>query len=292
MYIIRYSIPYINYLKLKAISRGNYMKMIKILLIAVFPIYCCLRILIGYFRFKDKDINPASSRNIKGASGSVVASLDFLISILMIYELKKNLSMERLQNKYLSRTSIYSYIRKSNYAVLLLIDLIGFCLSFTSYTYVAEKYMDLVIPFQCIQDNFIMILAIDALIFKVDCFKMLSNGKSIGQSSFSTSTNNMGYSSTTMNKSYNGTNSSNYGTNYNGMGSNYPSINNNTLNYPKTENTYDYTKPLFSKNNNPAKPIVNDFGMFNSTHSLNNYENLNDNNNYTSNSKSYYSMKY
>ncbi|ORX60109.1 hypothetical protein BCR36DRAFT_241089, partial [Piromyces finnis] len=159
------------------------------LLYIIFPIYGTLRILIGYFKFSELNVNPDKITNIKGSSSSVVTGFGIFFSILIIYELKKKLDIERQQKNHFRKTSFFSYIRKSNYAVLLILNFIGFCLSLMSYSYIDKEYLDYITPIQCIQDNFIIILAIDTLIFKVDCFKLISNGKSVEKSSFSSSNN-------------------------------------------------------------------------------------------------------
>jgi len=235
----------------------------------------------GIYRFKLLDVNPDIVRNFKGASSSIIAVLDLFISILIIYELKQNLGMERMQHKYLRKTSVYSYIRKSNYAVLILIDFIGFCLSFLSYSYISQSIMDIVMPFQTLKDTFLLILAVDAIIFKVDCFKMLSSGKTVnpnGKSSFSTSYNGAtSYVNNTTNNSVNNNFSGSYG-----VLSNYSSnsVNNYTPNVGG--GVLASSQPLFSGpnkfSNGVAKP---EFGSFHAGNALNHLNESQNSNNFT-----------
>ncbi|OUM60430.1 hypothetical protein PIROE2DRAFT_13817 [Piromyces sp. E2] len=276
--IAEYCIPFINYLKLKAVSRNNYTNKIKILLIIVFPLFAACRYLMGIYRYIKKDVNPDVVRNYKGASSSIIAVLDLLISILIIFELRQNLGMERMQKKYLQKTSVYTYIRKSNYAVLILIDFVGFILSFLSYSYVSPNIMDIVMPFQTLKDNFLLILAIDAVIFKVDCFKMLSSGKTVnpnGKGSYSNSYT--GISTSNVNNSV-----SNFNGSY-GVLSNYST--NNTINYNQNigSGVLSSSQPLFSGNNkfnNNNNGGINkpEFGSFHAANAFSQMNSQNDNN--------------
>lgn len=277
LYKNRYSIPFINYLKLKAICRGKYIKKIKILLIIVFPIFCVCRYIIGVFRYMEEDLNPTKVRNMKGVSASIISSLDIIISTLIIYELKKNLGVERLQNKYLNKTSIYSYIRKSNYAVLILIDVCGFCLSFLSYSYINEAYFDLVMPFETLKNNFILILAVDAIIFKVDAFKMMSSGKTMGSSNYYN--NNSSYVNGTNMNNASSSNIKNYNNTTYGVLANYNNNNNNNSQYNinKGNGIMSSSHTLFSSSNNNYSNSYNnvnnnnfnDFGSFHASNALN-----------------------
>jgi len=176
-----YTISYINLIKLRALTDRPYVKRVKLLISIVFPFYCTSRYFIGYFRYVDKDFNSERARNCKGLSYTILGCLNIFMTFFIYRELKYNYRKERTQSNYLSKITFYRYVRKSNYAVLILLNLCSFILSFINYSYIKGSYIDLMCIPECIQDNLLFFLAIDTLIYKADYFKMLnSQGATVG----------------------------------------------------------------------------------------------------------------
>ncbi|ORX79722.1 hypothetical protein BCR32DRAFT_246167 [Anaeromyces robustus] len=186
-----YTLAYINLIKLKALTEKQYVKKIQILVSLLFPIFCTFRYLIGYYRYIDSDFNSSKARNCKGISYSILASLNIFISFFIYRELKHNYRKERSQSNYLKKITFPCYIRRSNYAVLLFLNICSFILSFLNYSYISGLYVDLITLLECIQDNLIFLLAVDTLIYKADYFKMLnSQGATVGNKHYRNTSNN------------------------------------------------------------------------------------------------------
>jgi len=172
--VCQFSVPFLNLIKMKSFSRGRLAIVIKYTIYVLFIIFIFLRVTIGIKRMKrgylfDEEINA-----YHGYAFAVLAIADFICTISVLYFVRKH-------NKQLAynTSSISDYIKNSSYTILVIVDTVGFSLILLEII-INYKIMEIIIPptiiipFHCIISNFILILAIDALLFKY-CTKDASN---------------------------------------------------------------------------------------------------------------------
>lgn len=162
-----YSIPYLNLIKMKAISKGGLAKSISYLIYLLFIPFALMRFSIGYNRMIKGYLNDKSIEVYHGIAFGVMAVADILCSIFIIYFIKKY-----NQRVTLNPSGFMHYIQHSSYTILITIDIVGVILSLL-YIYVnlinsngAFLTSKSVIPFHSFKSVFHLILAIDACLFK------------------------------------------------------------------------------------------------------------------------------
>jgi len=155
-----YTIPFLNLTKLKTLSDTMYTKYLNYVIIyGLFPLFISCRIYIGYNRMKYGVLTTAETKYGHAAAFTVMALSDVLCTVAILYCVKKNNN---------TGEEITNYIKRSSYNILLIVDSVGILLAIMN---AITEYIDvlpgsLVIPFHCIKCSVILILSVDALLFK------------------------------------------------------------------------------------------------------------------------------
>jgi len=185
--ICEYSIPYLNLIKMEALSSERIVKIIKtIILVLLFP-FAEARLYNGYDRMMEGYLNTSISRKCHGVAFGIMAISDIICTIFIIYFVKS-----KNNNGTLGSNNVISFIKNSSYTTLIVVDIISLILSmlYIISTLFPEN-SDLessTIIFHCFKSVFILILAIDALIFKYEV-----NGSSINRGSSSSPSKGIDY---------------------------------------------------------------------------------------------------
>jgi len=175
--ICEYSIPYLNLIKMGALSKGTFVKFIKALIYLLFIPFAGVRLYNGYDRMMEGFLYTPISRTCHGIAFGIMAVADFICTIFIIFFIKRKNRKGTLNNNGIS-----NYIKSSSYTILISVDIVSFALSVlyiisTLFPENADLESSTTI-FHCLKSVFILILATDALIFKYGV-----NGGSTFQSS-------------------------------------------------------------------------------------------------------------
>jgi len=154
-----YSIPILNLTKMKTFSEGIFEKIVYYLIMGLFlPLFIACRLFIGYNRMKYGVLTTTETKYGHAAAFSIMAISDVTCTIAILYFVRKNNSQEEITH----------YIKKTSYTILLCVDVVGILLAVANGI---SEYFDCipgstVNPFHCIKCSVILILAVDALLFK------------------------------------------------------------------------------------------------------------------------------
>jgi len=162
----QYSVPFLNLIKMKAFAKGKLANIARYSIIGLFIPYLFFRLFIGYERMIKGYLVDEKISSLHGYAFGVLAIADFICTLSILYFVKKHNS----ELTY-STSNISDYIKNSGYTTLIAVDIVGFCLSIfdiITNSGIIDDYIPstITIPFQCLMSNFILILAVDALIFK------------------------------------------------------------------------------------------------------------------------------
>ncbi|ORX80526.1 hypothetical protein BCR32DRAFT_245590 [Anaeromyces robustus] len=162
----QYSIPFLNLIKMRAFAKGKQANIIRSTIIGLFVPFLFFRFFIGYERMMKGYLVDDKISSIHGYAFGVLAISDFICTISIIYFVKKH-------NRELaySTSNVSDYIKNSSYITLVAVDSVGFCLSILDIITnlgIAESFLPktITVPFQCLMSNFVLILTVDALLFK------------------------------------------------------------------------------------------------------------------------------
>ncbi|KAG4091557.1 hypothetical protein H8356DRAFT_1707408 [Neocallimastix lanati (nom. inval.)] len=247
--ICEYSIPYLNLIKMEALSTEKMVKIIKIIIVVLFIPFAGARLYDGYDRMMEGYLNTPFSRKCHGIAFGIMTISDIICTIFIIYFVKN-----KNKNNSFGSNNVISYIKNSSYTILIAVDIVSMILSilYIISTLFPEN-SDLessTIIFHCFKSVFILILSTDALIFKYEV-----NGSSTNQRSTSASSKGKDYDSYKNSKSSN-KRTGNYSndiviSNFGSNGNSNAQINFSSSNYPSTEgeyfnrsNTYSNNKPI------------------------------------------------
>jgi len=248
-----YAIPYLNLIKMKAFARGKLANIMRFTILGLFIPFVFFRFLIGYTRMKKGYLQDVEIQTYHGYAFGVMAIADLICTFAILYFVR--------QNNLRAISNLNDYIKHSSYTILVGVDIVSTLLSilslFNSLTSNANPILkSLTVPLFCFKSSFVLILAIDAFLFKYG-----ANMSSINESKNNSSTNNSRSFGT-----YKG------GSNSNGY-KNYKSLD---LNKNKSFGA-SYTIDMNALNNKTN----------NSNNNNNNNNNVNNNNNITLNSNGY-----
>ncbi|OUM61332.1 hypothetical protein PIROE2DRAFT_12669 [Piromyces sp. E2] len=198
-----YAIPLLNLIKMKAFSYGKTGTITKYIILLLSIPFIFFRLCIGYYRMTYGYLQNQQIRTYHGYAFAVMANADIICSAVLIYLLKSN-----SQKMAVSGSNINKFIKQSSYVILITVDIVSAILAILNIVSNVESLKDkfpskLFTPFHCLKCSSILILAVDAFIFKYDV-NVSSNNGSMG-------TRNNGNSDS-----------------YNTLGNNY---NNNSANY-------------------------------------------------------------
>jgi len=228
-----YAIPFLNLIKMKAFSKERTAKIINYTIGGLFIPFTIFRFAIGLERMNKGYLNSQKIKNLHGYAFGIMAIADIICTVGILY------FVHRHNKRSFSTSNISDYIKHSSYTILVTVDVVGSLLSILDIITnlgMFEKYIPSTIttPFHCLKSSFVMILAVDALLFKYGASQSSINSSSSGGD---TSRHNQDYSS----KGYK--NISTYGSSYNidmSMNNinNINNMNNNISNKYSSNNGY------------------------------------------------------
>ncbi|OUM67369.1 hypothetical protein PIROE2DRAFT_5232 [Piromyces sp. E2] len=162
-----YAVPFLNLIKWKAIRKTKRMERImNILIWGIFVFFVASRVYIGYVRMTTGLLTTPRSKYGHTAAYGITALADLICTFAILYSVRKN-KKEVLNS---SNIVIDRYIKHSGYIFLLLIDLNSIILSFFNFStevfksQLPSSYINL---FLSIKAGYILILACDAVVFKI-----------------------------------------------------------------------------------------------------------------------------
>jgi len=176
--IAEYSIPYLNLLKMETIAEKRGKRIIEWIVYIFFIPFVIARLFDGYDRMMEGVLNTKISEQCHGVAYGSIAIADISCTFGMIHFIKK-----RVKTNSTNVTTVMSYFMNSSYTILILIDIVSFFLSVlylvTTFLSSNNDLSSSPMPFHCIKTVFLMILAVDALIFRHEVkFSSINNSRS------------------------------------------------------------------------------------------------------------------
>ncbi|OUM64147.1 hypothetical protein PIROE2DRAFT_9187 [Piromyces sp. E2] len=175
-----YAIPMLNLIKMKAFSDGKLGIVTKYLIFALAFPFIGFRLFIGYYRMTDGYLQNIRIHAFHGYAFAVMAVADIICTVVLLYLIKEN-------NKKIaiSGSNINEFVKHSSYTILIAVDIVSAVLSICNIIANVGPLKDdfpdkLFTPFHCLKCSSILILAIDAFIFKYGA-NVSSNNESTGQ---------------------------------------------------------------------------------------------------------------
>jgi len=176
--ICEYAVPYLNLIKMEAISNGKAVGLIrKIIYVLLIP-FSAARLYDGYDRMIKGYLSTELSGVCHGIAFGTMALADVICTIFIIYFIKaKN------RSGTLNSNSVTNQIKNSSYTILICVDIVSLILSIlyimSSNIFPGNRNLESSTSlFHCLKSVFILILATDALIFKYG----VNNNSSLGGS--------------------------------------------------------------------------------------------------------------
>ncbi|ORX85660.1 hypothetical protein BCR32DRAFT_325338 [Anaeromyces robustus] len=237
--INEYSIPYLNLIKMEAFAKGRSGDIIKYVIYALNIPFMVFRFMIGYERMIRYDLNNKRTAVLHGYAFGVMAVADILCTFCILYFVRKY-----NQQVVAGNSGINGSIKHSSYTILIIVDIV--CSILSILMVISSKFSipgEIVVPFHCLKNSYVLVLASDAIIFKY----------SVNINSTNESSGNYG--------NY-GKTSGNY--NKSGTGNNYANNSNSNINY----NTYNSFK---NSKNKPQTPKMNHIADISSNKGKYNY---------------------
>ncbi|ORX81484.1 hypothetical protein BCR32DRAFT_293271 [Anaeromyces robustus] len=201
--INEYAIPYLNLIKLESIARGNSANIIKsIIYVLVIP-FITFRLLIGYYRMTNGVLNNNDIKRLHGLAFWIMAIADIICTVSILYFIR---TYNKQASASITDNNINGVIKQSSYIILIIVDIVSFILSILMIisSYTDELNNNLIVPFHCLKNSYVMVLAADAIIFKygVAMAPIDEHSGRIG-SSFDISSGKYNYKSSLVNIQYN-----------------------------------------------------------------------------------------
>lgn len=260
-----YAIPILNLIKMKAFAKGSLANITKYVIMGLAIPFIIFRLGIGYYRMsrgylRDEDINA-----FHGYAFAVMAVADLICTVAILYFVRVYNSRVAIKT-----SNINHFIKQSSYTILIIVDVVSVFLSITNILSNVGPYKNkfsgkLFTPLHCLKCSFILILAIDAFIFKYD-----ANVSSQNESSGNTRTYGAGTESYNNYYNNNASKNSSYKTRINNLNSS-DSKNKSTIVNVSPYNYYDndYPKPESATMSN-SKSIVKNYAINTNLHNDNN----------------------
>jgi len=226
-----YAIPLLNLIKMKAFSEGKIGPITKYTIIFLSIPFIFFRFCIGYLRMTNGYLQDQRIHAFHGYAFAVVAIADIICTVVLLYLIKIN-------NKKIaiSGSNINDFVKHSSYTILITVDIVSAILSITNILANVGPYKDsfpkkLFTPFHCLKCSAILILAIDAFIFKyganVSSNNESSENKFYGNDSSQTYNNTINNSN---NSVINNTNNNSVTSNYRAKLTNFNTEMNSSIN--------------------------------------------------------------
>jgi len=157
-----FSVPILNLIKLNSLSNVNVVRTVNIITAILFCGFAFFRFQIGYNRYSEHTVDCQKCSSLHAQAFGVMAITDIILSIMIFVRINQS-SKEYKIKKNKENISILTTFRKSSVFSLLIIDVISV---FLSLTYISQVTNDYAKPFHALKSNFLLILGIDAFIFK------------------------------------------------------------------------------------------------------------------------------
>jgi len=164
--INEYSIPYLNLIKMNAFSKGKKATYIKYSIYGLTVPFIFFRLLIGIERAKRGYLYDQNIGVFHGYAFLFMAMADLTCTFSILYFVR-----QQKKRMVIQTSNINHFVKHSSYTILITVDIISAILALLDFTindsytkdWIPEKY---VLPFHCLKNAFVLILAADALIFK------------------------------------------------------------------------------------------------------------------------------
>eukprot|EP00833_Pecoramyces_ruminatium_P015051 jgi/Orpsp1_1/1189083/evm.model.d7180000069385.1 len=170
----QYAVPLLNVTKMITYSKNKEGKFIKYLILFFSFPFLIIRFCIGYERMMRGYLFDEKINTLHGFAFGIIAITDFICSVSIIYYVNKN-----KKENFMNSNTIH-HIKSSSYTIILCIDIVEFFLSIFDIfanTGIIEDVIpaSVVTPLQCLMSNFILILAVDILLFQYNTISDSSN---------------------------------------------------------------------------------------------------------------------
>lgn len=173
-----FSIPFLNMVKLEAIIPNRRAKYLKIALAIPFLLFSTFKIIVGYLRTTEDAFTSKDILSFNGYANAILAITELLCTTLILIKMTEDYKMAKSRGL---NGNIYKISKNSSYFTLLFVDLFGTVSAVLSiFAHNLPKIIyNATIPLLIIQSCFILLLAVDALIFKVKSFDSRNNNSSM-----------------------------------------------------------------------------------------------------------------
>jgi len=165
--LCEYSIPVLNLIKIEALANGKLVKIIKGVILTLLIPFSMARLYDGYDRMMKGYLNTDMSRICHGIAFGVMAFSDLICTSSIILYTSYQYRKSMFQHNF-----IMTSIKNSSYTVLVVIDFVSLLLSilYVLSTFLPHNttFRSSATLFHCIKSVFILVLGIDALIFKYE----------------------------------------------------------------------------------------------------------------------------
>jgi len=162
--VSEFTIPYVNMMKVSVLIMKKKKTMLNIYISILFILFVVFRIKIGILRYKEKEVFNDIIYRAHGYSFLTMAVAELSCTLLLIKSLTIDYEIAKRKGH---NGNIFNYSKRSSYFILLVIDICGFILAILSMLsdYTVKAFLVL---FHCLKSNFVLILAVDALILKIE----------------------------------------------------------------------------------------------------------------------------
>jgi len=157
-----FAVPVLNLIKLNSLSNVAVVKGVTVITALLFCGFSFFRFQIGYSRYGEHKVDCQNCSELHSKAFGVMAITDVILSIMIFFRINKS-SREYKIKKNNENISILTTFKKSSVFSLLIVDVISI---FLSLTYISPSTSEYAKPFHALKSNFLLILAIDAFIFK------------------------------------------------------------------------------------------------------------------------------
>jgi len=166
-----FSIPYLNLIKLNTLSQSKIIKSINHTIVLLFFFFAGFRLYIGYLRLTHEVLYDEAIYSAHGVTFGIVAVTNGLLSIFIFIHLNKSTEISKEEDRDGETFTVLKLFKKSSLFILFVVDLVSFILAtlsvFSGISSLRDPFSKLIKPFHALKSNFILVLAIDAFIFKM-----------------------------------------------------------------------------------------------------------------------------
>jgi len=166
-----FSIPYLNLIKLNTLSQSKIIKTINHTIALLFFFFAGFRLYIGYLRVSHGVLFDETIYRAHGIAFGIMAVADGILSIIICLRLNKSAKISKEEDGDSETINILKLFKKSSLFILFVVDLMSVVLAilsiFIGIPSLRESLSKLIKPFHALKSNFILVLAIDAFVFKM-----------------------------------------------------------------------------------------------------------------------------